>query len=165
MISASLSFPEQQADLQNIAPRDVQIAVGPVREIAAQLGVSERQVAYLRKLFRSGRDDLVGAVEPGEMSVHAAVKSLDPVQPRSGLQRLQTGWSIASEVDRVAFRRWLDGQDGDDSADDDLPGFDADGAIDDDGAFGERAGILEFDGGYPREVAERLAAIELGLTR
>lgn len=42
------------------------------------MNVSERLVYMARRLLRSGRDDLVEAVDRGEMTVHAALKAALP---------------------------------------------------------------------------------------
>ena len=45
-----------------------------VKTTAKAMNVSERQVYLARRVLRSGRDDLIQAVERGEMTVAAALR-------------------------------------------------------------------------------------------
>ncbi len=49
-----------------------------VKQAAQLMNVSERSVYYARKLARSGRQDLCGRVERGELRISAALKLAYP---------------------------------------------------------------------------------------
>jgi hypothetical protein len=83
-----------------------------VREAAKLYEVSERLIYLTRKLLRSGRDDLVQAVERGEITIHRALQILAGPRPKDGLTPLIRAWNSATEAERSAFIRLLTGEKG-----------------------------------------------------
>lgn len=79
-----------------------------VKEAAKLMQVSERQVYYAQKLRRSGRADLIAAVQRGEITLHAALRQVYPPPPKDGLKALLRAWQGASEEERTHFRTFLD---------------------------------------------------------
>jgi hypothetical protein len=78
-----------------------------VKQAAAAANVSERTVYMALKILRSGRTDLIGACERGEMSLHKALKIIDRVPDKTALDPLVITWRNASAADRRIFLDWL----------------------------------------------------------
>ena len=79
-----------------------------VKQAARVMNVSERSVYMAGELMRTGRHDLVAAVEAGTLKLHAALKAARPArQPRSkAVDKLRAAWVRASPEDRAAFLAW-----------------------------------------------------------
>jgi hypothetical protein len=67
---------------------------------AIQIGGSERMIYYVKRVHRSGRQDLVDAVKRGEMTVHAAIRALDGPKQVNRYATLVKAWNAASGEDR-----------------------------------------------------------------
>lgn len=74
-----------------------------VRQAARVMSISERSVYSARRILRSGRIDLVEAVEQGRMSINAAIQILDGPRRVDGLAALARAWGAASEEERATF--------------------------------------------------------------
>ncbi|WP_395020189.1 hypothetical protein [Dongia sp.] len=78
-----------------------------VAALAIHFKVSERLIWSSLELQRSGREDLIRAVERGQMTVHQALKqarsprNARPSKP--ALPALRSAWGRASEAERAAF--------------------------------------------------------------
>jgi hypothetical protein len=73
---------------------------------AKMMNVPERAVYLALELQRSGRADLVSAVERGEIKLHAALKIAKPEKygkRRDRLRELVNVWSLATDAERAAF--------------------------------------------------------------
>jgi hypothetical protein len=78
----------------------------PIKQLAAA-GVSERSMYTAISIRRSGRQDVIAAVERGEMSLHKASKIINATPGRTRLDRLVTAWRLASDGDRRRFIDWI----------------------------------------------------------
>ncbi len=66
---------------------------------------------YLTARIARERPDILEGMKRGEYrSVRAAAKEARIVTELTPLQRLQTAWRKASDVEREAFLRWIDSQ-------------------------------------------------------
>jgi hypothetical protein len=77
-----------------------------IRQAAKSMNVSERSVKKAIELLKSGRSDLIAAVEAGSVSLHRALKLAKPEKydkPRDGLKALVLAWHKANEVERHLF--------------------------------------------------------------
>jgi hypothetical protein len=74
-----------------------------VKALAASQNISERTIYYARRLMRSGRDDLVQAVQRGEMTINAALRIIDGPKPIDRYANLVKAWNAASDDDRARF--------------------------------------------------------------
>ena len=82
-----------------------------VREAAKLMKVSKRLVYYAGKLRRSGRQDLIEAVERGDMTLHKALKMLDAKETRyDGLAGLMRAWKRATDEEESTFLREIQKQ-------------------------------------------------------
>ena len=79
------------------------------KQAAMIMNVSERMVYLAAKLMRSGRADLIAAVERGELSMHAALKQLEPPRRADTLGPLVRAWNAATLEEREALVAALDG--------------------------------------------------------
>ena len=82
-----------------------------IKAAAELMNVSERQVYSARELIATGRQDLIGACERGEISLHAALKQAKPEKrnkPVNGFNALCAAWRKASGPERSRFREWLE---------------------------------------------------------
>jgi hypothetical protein len=78
------------------------------KQAAKLMNVSERSVYSALKLERSGRDDLVTAVERGELSLHAALKQLEPARRPNTIKPLVAAWNAATVAERITFLAAID---------------------------------------------------------
>jgi hypothetical protein len=78
-----------------------------IRQLAAAAGVSERSMYTAIGIVRSGRQDIIAAVERGEMSLHKASKIVSCTPDRTRLDRLVTAWRLASDHAREQFLDWV----------------------------------------------------------
>jgi hypothetical protein len=74
-----------------------------VKQAAELMNVSERSVYLARKLMRSGRADIIAAVERGELSMHAALQQIEPPRQKSTLKPLVLAWNAATPSERQAL--------------------------------------------------------------
>ncbi len=75
-----------------------------VKQAAKALNVSERCIYNARRLIRTGRTDLIAAVERGDMSLNKAlVLTKEKKQPASAYQRLIRAWNACSEDEQGRF--------------------------------------------------------------
>jgi hypothetical protein len=75
------------------------------RVIAAVNQVSERSLYYSQQIFRSGRGDLIGAVQRGEMTIAAAIRELTGARLPDRYDKLVLAWNRCDDEER---RRFLD---------------------------------------------------------
>lgn len=92
----------KQALKKNGAAADLQSGL-TVRQAAKLLNVSERLVYMTKRVMRSGRQDLVDAIERGDISVHAALREIDGPKPKApradrDLDRLAEIYSLLHEA-------------------------------------------------------------------
>jgi hypothetical protein len=73
-----------------------------VRQEARERGVSERHLYMRRRLARSGRDDLLAAVQRGEMTVHKALQIAEG-KPLTAYEKLAAAWNTCTDEDRARF--------------------------------------------------------------
>ncbi len=69
-----------------------------VKQAAILMNVSERTIYMARELKRTGREDLVTAVEQGKMSLHAALKLARPkryAKSKYARSALMSAWAAA----------------------------------------------------------------------
>jgi hypothetical protein len=85
-----------------------------VREMAKAAGISERALYLARRLRRSGRTDLIAAVERDELKLYEAVRIADGRPKPTRFDKLVTVWLLCSDEDRARFIRLL--RDRDDEA-------------------------------------------------
>ena len=74
-----------------------------VKQAAKVMNVSERGIYNARRLIRTGRTDLIAAVDRGDMSVNKALVLAGGKQPASAYQRLIREWNACSEDEQVRF--------------------------------------------------------------
>ncbi len=74
-----------------------------VAEAAKLMNVSERSVYMARKVQRSGRQDLIDAIEKGEISVNKAVSMLENKPKPTKYDRLVKAWGACSEEEKARF--------------------------------------------------------------
>jgi hypothetical protein len=74
------------------------------------MNVSERAVYMGRRIVRSGRSDLITAIERGEMSLNAALKIINGPKPPDGYSALCRAWNKATEDEQARFLAALAGQ-------------------------------------------------------
>ncbi len=74
-----------------------------VKQAAKVMNVSERGIYNARRLIRTGRTDLIAAVDRGDMSVNKALVLAGEKQPASAYQRLIRAWNACSEDVQVRF--------------------------------------------------------------
>jgi hypothetical protein len=74
-----------------------------VRATADAIALSECLLYYAQELQRSGRKDLVAAVERGEMTVTGAVMKLHGVAPPDCYGKLVQAWNRCDEDERARF--------------------------------------------------------------
>ncbi len=75
-----------------------------VKQAAKALNVSERGIYDAKRLIRTGRTDLVAAVERGDMSLNKALLiTKEKKQPASAYQRLILAWNACSEDEQGRF--------------------------------------------------------------
>ena len=74
-----------------------------VKQVAEHMKISERSIYYARRLNRTGRTDLIAAVERGDMSVNKALTLAGEKQPASAYQRLIRAWNACSEDEQGRF--------------------------------------------------------------
>lgn len=65
--------------------------------------VSERSIAYAAELRRSGRDDLVAAVERSETTIAAALRQVTGRRLPDRYEKIVLAWNRASDDDRARF--------------------------------------------------------------
>jgi hypothetical protein len=80
--------------------------------------VSERSIYYARQLNRSGRADLMEAVQRGEMNLFAALRELTGTRLPTRFEKLVLAWNRCDDADRARFIAALSGTD--DGAPDDV---------------------------------------------
>jgi hypothetical protein len=95
-----MSAPDSTADLQSRLT---------VEQAAQHMNVSERMVYLARKLLRSGRDDLVAAVERGDLSLNAAISKLAERPKPDGYAALCRAWQKATHQERCRFMELMGG--------------------------------------------------------
>ena len=64
---------------------------------------TERGIYNARRLIRTGRTDLIAAVERGNMSLNKALMLAGEKQPASAYQRLIRAWNACSEDEQARF--------------------------------------------------------------
>jgi hypothetical protein len=74
-----------------------------VRATADAMAISERLLNYARELQRSGREDLMAAVERGEMTVAGAVIELHGIALPDRYGKLVQAWNRCDEDERARF--------------------------------------------------------------
>jgi hypothetical protein len=74
-----------------------------VRAVADAMAISERLLSYARELQHSGREDLMAAVERGEMTVAGAVMELHGITPPDRYGKLVQAWNDCDEDERARF--------------------------------------------------------------
>ena len=74
-----------------------------VKQAAEVMNVSERSVHNARRLIRTGRTDLIAAVERSNMSLNKALMLAGEKQPASAYQRLIRAWNACSEDEQARF--------------------------------------------------------------
>jgi hypothetical protein len=72
-----------------------------VRAVADAMAISERLLSYAQELRRSGREDLVAAVERGEMTVAGAVMELHGIALPDRYDKLVQAWNHCDEDERT----------------------------------------------------------------
>lgn len=105
----------RQGERTDLAP----IGAKSQSDAADEVGASRRAVQRARKVMDSGRDDLVEAVDKGEMSVHAATEIVrrevigEPPAPAPDMsiaqKNLRKWWMKATDEERVEFIGWAEG--------------------------------------------------------
>jgi hypothetical protein len=88
------------ANLQSGAPAARGLTV---KEAAALMNVSERQVYQARKLLRIGDPELIAAVDRGEMSIHEALRTAQQRPKPTRLDRLQAAFRACTDEERAWF--------------------------------------------------------------
>ncbi len=79
---------------------NLQMTVG---EAAKLMSVSERMIYSARRVQRSGRQDLIDAIELNEMTIHAALTHIDGVKQIDRYAALSRAWNAANEDERGRF--------------------------------------------------------------
>jgi hypothetical protein len=74
-----------------------------IRAIAAALNVSERMVYLADRLRRSGRTDLIEAVEHGDMTMAAAIREITGTHLPSRYDKLVLAWNRCDDDERTRF--------------------------------------------------------------
>jgi len=74
-----------------------------VRAVADAMAISERLLSYAQELQRSGREDLMAAVERGEMTVAGAVLELHGIALPDRYGKLVQAWNHCDEDERARF--------------------------------------------------------------
>ncbi len=74
-----------------------------VKESAKVAGVSERRLYMSRAVVRSGRQDLVAALERGEMKTGTAYRLARGQPKETRLDRLKKAWRLATPTEREQF--------------------------------------------------------------
>ncbi len=74
-----------------------------VMEAAKLMNVSERSIYMASKVLRSGRQDLIDALEKGELSINKAVSMLENRPKLTKYDRLVKAWNICSEEEKSRF--------------------------------------------------------------
>ena len=74
-----------------------------VRAVADTMAISERLLSYARELQSSGREDLMAAVERGEMTVAGAVMELHGIALPDRYGKLVQAWNHCDEDERGRF--------------------------------------------------------------
>ena len=74
-----------------------------VRATAGAVAIAERLLYYALELQRSGREDLVAAVERGEMTVPGAVMKLHGIALPDRYGKLVQAWNRCDEDERARF--------------------------------------------------------------
>ena len=74
-----------------------------VKQAAVLMNVSERSIYSARRLFKSGRDDLIAAVERGDMSINKALSIAYGQHRTSRYKRLVRAWNACDEDERQRF--------------------------------------------------------------
>ena len=74
-----------------------------VKEAAKLMNVSERSVYMARKVLRSGRQDLIDALDKGEISTNKAVSMLENKPKPTKYDRLVNAWNASSEDEKARF--------------------------------------------------------------
>ena len=74
-----------------------------VRAVADTMAISERLLSYARELQSSGREDLMAAVERGEMTVAGAVMELHGIALPDRYGKLVQAWNRCDEDERARF--------------------------------------------------------------
>lgn len=84
------------------------IEMPPVKTLAQIAGVSERTYYLARRLMRHGTPELLAAVEAGELSVQAALKSIGMMDSPSRLKQIKTLWPKLTADEQAEFWRWVE---------------------------------------------------------
>jgi hypothetical protein len=74
-----------------------------VGDAAKLMKVSERMVYYVSRLHRSGREDLIAAVQRREMSVQGALRVIDGTKLPDRYEKLVLAWRRCSETEQARF--------------------------------------------------------------
>jgi hypothetical protein len=74
-----------------------------VRAVADAMAISEHLLSYAQELQRSGREDLMAAVERGEKTVAGAVMELHGITPPDRYSKLVQAWNHCDEDERARF--------------------------------------------------------------
>ena len=74
-----------------------------VRAVADAMAISERLLSYAQELQSSGREDLMAAVERGEMTVAGAVMELHGIALPDRYGKLVQAWNRCDEDERARF--------------------------------------------------------------
>ncbi len=80
-----------------------------VKEAAKLMNVSERSVYMAMKVLRSGRQDLIDAIDKGEISTNKAVSMLENKAKPTKYDRLVKAWNACSEEEKARFLVAIDG--------------------------------------------------------
>lgn len=78
-------------------------SLNSARAAAELMNVSERMVYYSRELIRSGRDDLIAAVQAGEMTMAAAIRKVRGTVLPDRYDRLVLAWNCCDELEQSRF--------------------------------------------------------------
>ena len=74
-----------------------------VRATADAMAIAERLLHYAQELQRSGREDLMAAVERGEMTVAGAVMELHGIALPDRYGKLVQAWNHCDKDERARF--------------------------------------------------------------
>jgi hypothetical protein len=71
--------------------------------VADAMAISEHLLSYARELQRSGREDLMAAVERGEKTVAGVVMELHGITPPDRYSKLVQAWNQCDEDEHTRF--------------------------------------------------------------
>ena len=79
-----------------------------VKQQAAIAGVSERSMYLAHKLQRHGSPELSKAVQDGELSVQAALRSIGMMDAPCRLKQIKALWPKLTAEEQREFWRWIE---------------------------------------------------------